>query len=119
MRLHCTGHGMGYDCEVLYYMYPPVAIVLCHFPLPPREFRRLGDSAGRLDDAKVRQGLEAIGFTFSDAERAEIERESRLSSTHGCVEVEKLLDLCRVSDYFEKCVTKKDPVALSYIHSPL
>ena len=82
-------------------MYPPVPIVLCHFPLPPREFRRLGDSAGRLDDAKVRQGLEAIGFTFSDAERAEIERESRLSSTHGCVEVEKLLDLCRVSVSFE------------------
>ena len=47
----------------------------------------------------MRQGLEAIGFACSDAERAEIERES---SSYGSVEVEKLLDLCRVGDDFEQ-----------------
>ena len=76
----------------------PVSIVVLRFPKPHREFRRLGSGTGRLDDSKVRQGLEAIGFTCTDIERAEIEKES---SAYGYVEVKKLLDLCRVSDYFE------------------
>ena len=43
--------------------------------------------------------MEAIGFACSDDERAEIERES---SSYGSIEVEKLLDLCRVGDDFEQ-----------------
>ena len=86
------------------------------FPDPPREFRRLGNSTGRLDDAKLRQGLESIGFACGEEERAEIVRKS---STYGNVEVEKLLDLCRVSDCFELCVhyryrTHQDTVSCRY-----
>ena len=78
-------------------------LILFHGPTHFREFRRLGNGAGTLDDAKVRQGLEAIGFACSEAERSEIERES---SPYGSVEVEKLLDLCRVCAHLKQSLTQ-------------